>query len=72
MARVKELEVLLAQAHEEADILRARMKRLDPKRRRHYSPGQRFRILLFMKTYVMSVAETPTASSSPPRPWRAG
>jgi putative transposase len=58
MARVKELEVLLAQAHEEADILRARMERLDPRRRRQYSPRQRFRILLFMKTYVMSVAET--------------
>jgi hypothetical protein len=58
MARVKELEVLLAQAHEEADILRARLARLNPRRRRHYSPRQRFRILLFMKTYVMSVAET--------------
>jgi hypothetical protein len=58
MARVKELEVLLAQAHEEDDILRARLERLDPRRRRHYSPRQRFRILLFVKAYVMSVAET--------------
>jgi hypothetical protein len=54
MARVKELEVLLAQAREEADILRARLECFDPSRRRHYSPRQRFRILLFMKTYVMS------------------
>jgi hypothetical protein len=58
MARMKELELLLAQAREEADILRARLERLEPRRRRHYSPRQRFRILLFMKTYVMSVAET--------------
>lgn len=58
MARIKELEVLLAQAKEEADILRARLERLEPRRRRHYSPHQRFRILLFMKTYVMSLAET--------------
>jgi transposase InsO family protein len=58
MARVKELEVLLAQAREEADILRARLERLEPRRRPRYSPRQRFRILLFMKTYVMSVAET--------------
>jgi len=58
MARIKELEVLRAQAREEADILRARLERLEPRRRRHYSPRQRFRILLFMKTYVMSVAET--------------
>jgi putative transposase len=52
------LELLLAQAREEADILRARLERLGPRRRRHYSPRQRFRILLFMKTYVMSLAET--------------
>jgi putative transposase len=58
LARIKELEVLRAQALEEADILRARLERLEPRRRRHYSPRQRFRILLFMKTYVMSVAET--------------
>jgi transposase InsO family protein len=58
MARIKELEILLAQAREEADIVRARLERLEPKRRRHYSPRQRFLILLFMKTYVMSVAET--------------
>jgi hypothetical protein len=50
MARIKELEVLRAQAREEADILRARLERLEPRRRRHYSPRQRFRILLFMKT----------------------
>jgi len=56
--RVKELELLLAQAREEADILRARLARLEPRKRRHYSPRQRFRILLFMKTYVISVAET--------------
>jgi hypothetical protein len=31
-------------------------ERLEPRRRRHYSPRQRFRVLLFMKT--MSVAET--------------
>jgi len=30
MARVKELELLLAQAREEADILRARLERLEP------------------------------------------
>jgi len=58
MARIKELEVLQAQAREEVDILRARLERLEPRRRRHYSPRQRFRILLFMKTHVMSVAET--------------
>jgi transposase InsO family protein len=58
MARVKELELLLAQAREEADILRARLEQLEPRRRRHYSPHQRFRILLFIKTYVMSLAET--------------
>jgi hypothetical protein len=57
LARIKELEVLLAQAREEADILRARLELLKPRRRRHYSSRQRFRILLFMKTYVMSVAE---------------
>jgi hypothetical protein len=58
MARVKELEVLLAKAREEAHILRARLERLNPRRRCHYSPRQRFRLLLFMKTYVISVAET--------------
>ena len=58
MARVKELELQLAQARDEADILRARLERLEPRRRRHYSPRQRFLILLFMKTYVMSLKET--------------
>ena len=33
---------------------RARLERLEPRRRRHYSPRQRFLILLFMKTYVMT------------------
>jgi hypothetical protein len=58
MARVKELEPLLAQARDEADIIRARLARLEPRKRRHYSPRQRFLILLFMKTYVMSLKET--------------
>jgi len=58
MARVKELEILLAQARAEVEILRARLERLEPRKRRHYSPRQRFLILLFMKTYVMSLAET--------------
>jgi putative transposase len=58
MARVKELEILLAQARDEADIVRARLERLEPRKRRHYSPRQRFLTLLFMKTYVLSLKET--------------
>jgi len=75
LAQIKELEVLLAQASKEADILRARLERLEPRRRRHYSPRQRFRTLPFMKTCVMSVAETcpsPERNPSCPPAWRIG
>ncbi len=57
MARVKELEIRLAQARDGAEIVRARLE-LEPRKRRHYSPRQRFLILRFMKTYVPSLKGT--------------
>ena len=58
MARVKELEAVVHQREEENEILRARLLRTPARRRRHFTPEQRFRILSFMRSHVLSIAET--------------
>src|SRR5258707_3153189 len=58
MARVKELEAVVHQREEENEILRARLLRTAARRRRHFTPEQRFRILSFMRSHVLSIAET--------------
>ncbi|MCA9591607.1 MAG: transposase [Myxococcales bacterium] len=48
----------LAQAREEARILRARMERMDPRRRPHYAPEERLAILLLRAAAGWTAAET--------------
>ena len=58
LARLRELETLLAEAQHEADLLRQRLHRLDPRHRPHYNPYLRYRILLFMRAHALPLAET--------------
>jgi len=58
---MKELELRLAKAEDEADILRKRLAKLPSRQRPHYTPSLRFRILRFMKTHVLSLKETAAA-----------
>ena len=48
---------LLREARDHAQILAARLERVEPRRRRHYTPPLRFRILEHMKTYMLTVEE---------------
>jgi transposase InsO family protein len=50
--------LLLREARERADILAARLERVEPRRRRHYTPPLRFRILEHMKRHMLTVEET--------------
>jgi hypothetical protein len=38
--------------------LRSRLERIDAYRRSHYTPSERFQILVFMKTWLLSIEET--------------
>jgi transposase InsO family protein len=50
--------LLLREARERAEILAARLERVEPRRRRHYTPPLRYRILEHMKRYMLTVEET--------------
>ena len=49
---------LLREAREHTEILAARLERMGPRRRPHYSPPLRFRILEHRKKYLLTVEET--------------
>ena len=49
---------LLREARDHAEILAARLERVGPRRRPHYSPPLRFRILEHRKKYLLTVEET--------------
>ena len=55
---LQHVRFLLYEARERAEILAARLERVDPRRRRRYTPPLRFRILEHMKKYMLSVEET--------------
>lgn len=54
-------QFLLAQANDRADILAARITRIEPRHRPHYTPHARYRILQHMRRYLLSVDETAAA-----------
>ena len=54
---VLELQVHTARLEEENRYLRDRLVRVPPRHRRHYTPVERFRILVFMHTNGLSWAE---------------
>ncbi len=55
---LQHMRFLLREARERAEILAARLERVEPRRRRHYTPPLRFRILEHMKRYMLTVEET--------------
>ena len=59
MSRAEALAVLgLDEGAGRAEILAARLERVEPRRRRHYTPPLRYRILEHMKRYMLTVEET--------------
>jgi len=57
-AELQHTRFLLREACDRAEILAARLERVEPRRRRHYTPPLRFRILEHRRTYLLSVEET--------------
>lgn len=57
-SRIKELELLLEESREENLYLRSRLERIRPRERSHYTPEERYKILVFMKTHLLSIQET--------------
>ena len=57
-AAIAELRIHVARLEEENRSLRDRLARIAPRHRSHYSPVERFRILVFMHTYGLSWADT--------------
>jgi putative transposase len=55
---LQESRLLLREARERAEILAARLDKIEPRRRPYYTPTLRFRILEHMKRYMLSVEET--------------
>jgi putative transposase len=55
---LQQTRLLLREARERAEILAARIERVEPRRRRRYTPPLRFRILEHMRRYLLSVEET--------------
>jgi len=52
------VHVELEKAQAISDIMRARLERFPARQRKHYSPEQRFRIVVLMRTYGLSRKET--------------
>ena len=54
-ATVQQLRIDLARLEEENRYLRDRLARIPPRERAHYTPVERFRILVLMRTHAWSV-----------------
>jgi hypothetical protein len=57
-ARIQELLARVAMLEQENGHLRSRLERIDARRRSYYTPSERFQILVFMKTWLLSIEET--------------
>jgi transposase InsO family protein len=55
---LRKTHFFLQETRDRVEILVARLERLEPRSRPHYSPQLRFRILEHMRTYMLSVQET--------------
>jgi hypothetical protein len=57
-ARIRELTASMVMLQQENGHLRSRLERMAPRRRSHYTPVERFQILVFMRTWLLSLEET--------------
>jgi len=57
MAECRRLRIKAAERDETISILRERLKRMEPRRRPHYSPEARFRILEHARKFLLSVEQ---------------
>lgn len=57
-APIQELLARIAMLEQENDHLRSRFERIEARRRSHYTPSERFQILVFMKTWLLSIEDT--------------
>jgi len=58
LAGLQEHRIHVQQLTEENRYLRSRLSRVPPKERSHYTPDERYRILLYKSTYLLSTEET--------------
>ena len=58
LSQIKEKDLRIRQLEQAVELLQARMNRIDSRRRKHYSPQERFRIILFKETYSLTVEAT--------------
>jgi len=58
MAQVKEKDLRISQLELAVELLQARMNRIDGPHRKHYTPQERFRIILYKQTYSLTVEQT--------------
>lgn len=57
-ARIRELTASIVMLQQENGYLRSRLERIAARRRSHYAPSERFQILVFMKTWLLSLEDT--------------
>src|SRR5712691_5683432 len=57
-ARIRELLARIVMLEQENTRLRRRLERIEARRRSHYMPSERFQILVFMKTWLLSAEQT--------------
>jgi transposase-like protein len=67
LAENQKIHFLLQEALDRADILAARLAKLEARRRPHYSPQLRFRILEHMRKFMLSAQDTATRFSVTPQ-----
>ena len=58
LSQIKEKDLRIRQLEQAVELLQARMNRIDSRRRKHYSPQERFRIILFKESYSLTVEAT--------------
>ncbi|HEY6332340.1 MAG TPA: DDE-type integrase/transposase/recombinase [Blastocatellia bacterium] len=58
LSQLKEKDLRICQLEQSVELLQARMNRIDSRHRKHYSPQERFKIILYKETYSLTVEDT--------------
>jgi len=58
LSQVKEKDLRIRQLEQAVELLQSRMNRIDSRHRKHYTPRERFKIILYKETYSLTVEQT--------------
>jgi putative transposase len=58
VSQLKEKDLRIRQLEQAIELLQSRMNRIDSRRRRHYTPRERFKIILHKETYSLTLEDT--------------